>query len=558
MDEREGTYAPGDGVAVVTERFSALVLADRGHPAVEILVDAAFDSDNSDGNSGRASAQLERVLDALGRRGFEDLPPLGIVSWESGLCRLVLRGGVVAEVTDSTAADPALVDSDGIRTWSEHVLADATAVTLRNRSDQVDVRFWTTGGVVAAAALRCVERFQHPVPLLTLHPESQVVGGTERPAPDSGRLDDPSSELDPVETVTPADELGRAGDESNDEPAVEPGQGEVDAEDLDGRTLLPPGDPIADEEIDPSGTGVVDVGAPEEGSAAVGDPAGKGAESPRDDVSAEAGAPDRRADAAQTLIEQVPSTGGTPDPAGPADSDDESDGAYDHLFGSTMIRSVEGAAVRDDVEAAETPPATAVAGDHGDPLDHDGLTITVAELRELKAAGASGQSEPPVRSHRQSPDGEHLARDCPSGHLNPPNATACRVCGLTVEGEPFRIDRIELGSIRFSTGQVVSVAGTILIGRSPKVPLVAPGRSLGAVELVAVPSPQQDISRTHVELRVDGWQLLVTDLGSTNGTVIAIPGRDPQRLRSNESFPLPVGATVNLADEVQFAYEVGP
>jgi pSer/pThr/pTyr-binding forkhead associated (FHA) protein len=59
-----------------------------------------------------------------------------------------------------------------------------------------------------------------------------------------------------------------------------------------------------------------------------------------------------------------------------------------------------------------------------------------------------------------------------------------------------------------------------------------------------------------VEIRVEGWQVLVLDRGSTNGTVITIPGRQPQRLRAGEPFPLPVGATVNLADEAQFVYEV--
>jgi hypothetical protein len=336
------------------------------------------------------------------------------------------------------------------------------------------------------------------------------------------------------------------GAESGDEHDEDHGDDDVAAETLLPDELPSDAEPVAAEEPDADGDASPSVESSETGGAA---------RSGEQDAAAEDPAGDPADPAA--MIEAVPSgnagagvAAATDDPAGSAD------GGYDHLFGSTVVRSVEGAAVRDGDaadESGEQPPTK----DHGDPTDHDGLTVTVAELRRIRAAGNADARSPSVRV-APSVDGEHLARQCSGGHLNPPSATACRICGLAVEGEPFRTDRIELGSIRFSTGRIVPLSGTILIGRSPKPPLVAPGDSRRAVELVEVPSPQQDISRNHVELRVDGWQVLVTDLGSTNGTVITIPGRDPQRLRSNESFPLPAGATVNLADEVQFAYEVGP
>lgn len=93
----------------------------------------------------------------------------------------------------------------------------------------------------------------------------------------------------------------------------------------------------------------------------------------------------------------------------------------------------------------------------------------------------------------------------------------------------------------------------MLIGRSP----IVSGEVRGRIpELVAVASPDQDVSRTHLEVRLEGWQVLVIDRDSTNGTTVELPGREPQRLRPDHPFPLPVGAVVSLAGEVDFTFEV--
>ncbi|MEP6630055.1 MAG: FHA domain-containing protein, partial [Lapillicoccus sp.] len=65
-------------------------------------------------------------------------------------------------------------------------------------------------------------------------------------------------------------------------------------------------------------------------------------------------------------------------------------------------------------------------------------------------------------------------------------------------------------------------------------------------------------SRNHVQVVVEGWQVLVRDLDTTNGTSVTLPGGAPQRLRTGEAQVLEPGAVVSLADEVTFAYEVAP
>jgi hypothetical protein len=219
---------------------------------------------------------------------------------------------------------------------------------------------------------------------------------------------------------------------------------------------------------------------------------------------------------------------------------------YDSLFGATEFRSVEGAAVRPseldsppepDRAASPLSSSPALPGDH----DHDGFTVSLQDL-----IGA-------VPDLTGIAEGQ-LAVQCLSGHLNPASGATCRVCGTDIQTQrPFKVDRIDLGVFRFSTGAEVRVAGPMLVGRAPKLG----GEIKGAVpQLVTVPSPEQDISRTHVEVRVEGWQVLVVDRDSTNGTFVSLPGQEPKRLRAGEPFPLPVGASVSLAGEVEFAFEV--
>ena len=74
--------------------------------------------------------------------------------------------------------------------------------------------------------------------------------------------------------------------------------------------------------------------------------------------------------------------------------------------------------------------------------------------------------------------------------------------------------------------------------------------------MVKLASPGNDISRTHVEVRLDGWHVLVVDLGSTNGTVVSLPGRQPQLLRAHDPLAVEPGTVVSLADEMSFTFEV--
>ncbi len=84
-----------------------------------------------------------------------------------------------------------------------------------------------------------------------------------------------------------------------------------------------------------------------------------------------------------------------------------------------------------------------------------------------------------------------------------------------------------------------------LIGRRPVPPRVTLG---GQPRLVRVPSPGREVSGTHLELRQHGASVIVTDLRSTNGTVVSIPGSLSQKLRQGESFVVSAGTVVDIGD----------
>jgi hypothetical protein len=104
-------------------------------------------------------------------------------------------------------------------------------------------------------------------------------------------------------------------------------------------------------------------------------------------------------------------------------------------------------------------------------------------------------------------DSAILAVLCPNGHASPPSATSCRTCGgpVATQGPQFVAYPI-LAVLRASDGTSAELDRPVLIGRAP-----SPDRSSSrAPRLMTVPSPNHDISRTHLEVAPDGrlWSLI--------------------------------------------------
>ena len=109
----------------------------------------------------------------------------------------------------------------------------------------------------------------------------------------------------------------------------------------------------------------------------------------------------------------------------------------------------------------------------------------------------------------------------------------------------------------FPDGETVDVDRVVLVGRAPETRAGAEGET----RLVRVPSPHQEISSTHLEVRpgsgADHGSAVVTDLGSTNGTLLVQPGLPPEDLKAGIGVQLLPGAVIDLGDGVSIQV-VGP
>jgi hypothetical protein len=99
---------------------------------------------------------------------------------------------------------------------------------------------------------------------------------------------------------------------------------------------------------------------------------------------------------------------------------------------------------------------------------------------------------------------------------------------------------------RFRIGRtVVWLDAVSYVGRRPSSPRIIYGQM---PRLVRVPSPKQEVSSTHVELRQLGASVVLTDMRSTNGSIVFPPGGEPRKLRQGESVVATPGTLVDIGD----------
>lgn len=162
-------------------------------------------------------------------------------------------------------------------------------------------------------------------------------------------------------------------------------------------------------------------------------------------------------------------------------------------------------------------------------------TSRSAMLREL-AEGTS--NEPKVFAYR-----------CGQGHLSATTAVTCRICGERLpEQQPVQVVRPALGQLSFSNGLKVALDRNVIFGRDPQ-------PTGDDMPNLIKPIDSEELSRMHASVTIAGWRVTLRDLGSTNGTFLALPGEPLNRLNANEDYPLEPGYVVSLAEIVSFTYE---
>jgi len=482
-------FLPGKGTAVVGRRLYALV-EEPPNGRIVGLLSSLIESDRVD-----QLAMIRSVFDG----GFDAVESFGIVVIGEECTRIVIRGSVVAEVLDAGTDSMRRIDAAGLIVAHEQIVpAEASIRLLLSGVESQEFGkspYLAARGVLPSSAIQ-IGLFSVPVPDLPQagqesHERSSLVVPIEQP---TTVLDEPP---EPVASLLEP--------QPHEDERLQPGSADA-----------------GDETVVVAEDGFEGSVAAAEGFATVNDDANR-----------------------------IPETDA---------------GVYDGLFGATQIRSVEQAAVRIEVSEPGTSHSDAleesreamdqagaqVTTSSGDDVDHDGSTISLEELRALRS------SDTPIISTGSVPGSGGgpvvLSTMCPIGHANPTQLSNCRVCNAGIAPqEPKRVPRPPLGVLVFSTGERVTLAGNIVVGRSPRA--VGPMADGRLPEHVRLESPNHDISRTHLEVRVDEWQVTVVDLQSANGTTVIVPGRPIQQLRPHEPVIINPGTTVQLAGEIEFVME---
>lgn len=423
-----------------------------------------------------AHKTLATVVDVLTTQAggsFTALPPFVAAVAEGADVRIALRGGVAARVTAVDGAHE--LSGAEVTTWSERFIGGATRIEITVETVEGDAGLPVHTGIVRAAAVSADLESDDAAPLT----------GALGPAPVVVATHDGASATALAAAPVPLALFGGAalgGAALGADAAVSaPLVGDVPVPPVVTPPVVTP---------PPAPSAVTPPAAPPVADAPVAEP-------PVAPVTEEI--PEQSSDSAPLPVIEDATLVPTEDTITPDDDD-----IFDQLFGATVHTAPAPA------DAPPVPPLPAQG-------DHDGATISAAELRALRQQPASADETP----------------------------TAV----LPVAGAS---DGPTIGRLRVSSGQVVELDRTVIIGRRPR-STRASGASLP--HLIAVESPQQDISRSHLEVRPEGDTVVVIDLHTTNGSTLLRPGADPVRLHPGEQTLVLTGDVVDLGDGITVAFE---
>ena len=113
---------------------------------------------------------------------------------------------------------------------------------------------------------------------------------------------------------------------------------------------------------------------------------------------------------------------------------------------------------------------------------------------------------------------------CKNGHFDDPEALFCAICGISMNQQtlvPRPGERPPLGVLLLDDGSVFQLDSDYVVGREPSLDSSV---AAGKARPLRVADDTGIVSRVHARVQLDGWRVLVTDLGSANGTRVLLPG----------------------------------
>jgi FHA domain len=136
---------------------------------------------------------------------------------------------------------------------------------------------------------------------------------------------------------------------------------------------------------------------------------------------------------------------------------------------------------------------------------------------------------------------------CSRGHLNDPRAHFCVLCGIRMNertGVLVVDERPPLGLLVFDDGATHTVDSGFLLGREPDGDARV---RAGVLRPIVLDDRSGAMSRVHAEIRLENWDVVLTDSGSSNGTYVAEPGAQSWTgLLPSQAFRLVPGTRVRL------------
>lgn len=134
--------------------------------------------------------------------------------------------------------------------------------------------------------------------------------------------------------------------------------------------------------------------------------------------------------------------------------------------------------------------------------------------------GAVADDAPP-----HADDGSLLVGvSCAKGHFNNAADQYCGVCGIGLTQAGSRSaqqERPSLGVLVLDDGTLLPMTKDYVIGRAPE-----SAADASAEDVVLLRLRDSLVSDVHAMVRLDGWDVALTDAGSTNGTFMREPGSD--------------------------------
>ena len=189
----------------------------------------------------------------------------------------------------------------------------------------------------------------------------------------------------------------------------------------------------------------------------------------------------------------------------------------------------------------------------GDPIDVRDQSF---EYELLTPGGPPSAPEP--QAPAPEPESRPLVYgvDCKNDHFNDPRVPYCAVCGIALVQRtlvPYKGPRPPLGVLLLDDGMTLRLDTDYLVGRDPE---RAPEVAEGSVRPAKVTSPDGSVSRRHLRVALDNWDVNLVDLGSVNGTQIQPPG-DPNfyDIPPNEPVAILPGTTVRIGVSRTMRYE---